>query len=296
LVELLTTVGIISILLALLVPALTMVRKMAKEAEQKAQFSAIGLALEAYKHDYASYPESSWMNDLPTQNPDYQGTQRLTEALVGMDLLGFHPDTGWRSDGRDDNMTTEIYPSFPSTPTEQNLRERTGPYLESASDKIFMLRDLYPGPTGNGDVGAGLAPNTRVICDVFKAAKVIMPTTGEVIRAGTPILYYKADTSKKTMVSASYPGRIYNVLDNIGILMQGRLAYGEKSYNERQQVAYRHELGGLPDIFYNLGPYPYKVIDPKITTYKWPYRADSYLLISAGWDGNFGTQDDIVNY
>jgi hypothetical protein len=28
----------------------------------------------------------------------------------------------------------------------------------------------------------------------------------------------------------------------------------------------------------------------------WPYRSDSYLLISAGADGLYGTDDDIRNF
>jgi hypothetical protein len=40
----------------------------------------------------------------------------------------------------------------------------------------------------------------------------------------------------------------------------------------------------------------YKLRDPKITATKWPYRPDSYILISAGADGLYGTQDDVTNF
>ncbi len=36
--------------------------------------------------------------------------------------------------------------------------------------------------------------------------------------------------------------------------------------------------------------------DPKIEARVWPYRPDSYLLISAGADGLYGTPDDIRNF
>jgi hypothetical protein len=36
--------------------------------------------------------------------------------------------------------------------------------------------------------------------------------------------------------------------------------------------------------------------DPKVTARPWPYRPDSYLLISAGADGLYGTPDDICNF
>jgi prepilin-type N-terminal cleavage/methylation domain-containing protein len=300
LVELLTTVGIITILIAMLIPALNMVRKIAKEAEQKAQFNTIGMGLEAYKSDFGSYPGSSWQKSL-TQNPNYQGGQRLAEALVGMDLFGFHPDSAWMSNGRDTTGQV-VYPSFAGvsltqTQLEDNLKKRRGPYLENPTNRAFRLRDLYPGPSGNGDVQM-IAPDTYVVCDVFKAGKVTLQATGQMIKAGTPILYYKADTSKKTMETGAFQERIYNILDNIGILAQGQVAYGERSFANRQGVKYRHILAADQNLFYNdsATSIPYKVIDPKVTTYKWPYRPDSYLLISAGWDGIFGNEDDILNY
>ncbi len=36
--------------------------------------------------------------------------------------------------------------------------------------------------------------------------------------------------------------------------------------------------------------------DPKIAARPWPYRPDSYILISAGADGLYGTGDDIRNF
>ena len=34
----------------------------------------------------------------------------------------------------------------------------------------------------------------------------------------------------------------------------------------------------------------------KVTTASRPYRADTYILISAGHDGEYGTPDDVCNY
>jgi hypothetical protein len=36
--------------------------------------------------------------------------------------------------------------------------------------------------------------------------------------------------------------------------------------------------------------------DPKVLARAWPYRPDSYILISAGPDGLYGTNDDIRNF
>jgi len=56
LVEVMTAVTIIVILVALLMPALSMVRRMANETAQKAQFAAIDMAIMAFKNDYGDYP------------------------------------------------------------------------------------------------------------------------------------------------------------------------------------------------------------------------------------------------
>ncbi len=38
------------------------------------------------------------------------------------------------------------------------------------------------------------------------------------------------------------------------------------------------------------------IINTQITQIKRPYRADSYILISAGKDGFYGTPDDLFNF
>jgi prepilin-type N-terminal cleavage/methylation domain-containing protein len=97
LMELLIVLAIISLLVGLLLPALGAVRKAAREAKQQAQITTIELALVAFKNDYGDYPPSS--NVLPSFK--YFGSQKLSEALLGWDLLGCHPKSAWRADGLD---------------------------------------------------------------------------------------------------------------------------------------------------------------------------------------------------
>jgi hypothetical protein len=40
----------------------------------------------------------------------------------------------------------------------------------------------------------------------------------------------------------------------------------------------------------------WNIRNEKVSTISRPYRADSYILISAGWDGEYGTADDICNF
>ena len=103
-VEILIVLGIIAILVALLIPALAAVRNMAKETQQKAQLATIEMGLTAFKNDYGDYPPSDWtLNGAPAMNGDYCGAQKLAEALVGWDLMGFHTNSAWRADGEGKN-------------------------------------------------------------------------------------------------------------------------------------------------------------------------------------------------
>jgi len=88
--EILTVLGIIALLVGLLVPTLSWVRRIARETKQKVQFVTISLALMAFKTDYGDYPPSN----CPTGS-DYCGAQKLAEALLGRDLLGFNKYSNW---------------------------------------------------------------------------------------------------------------------------------------------------------------------------------------------------------
>ena len=88
LVEILIVLGIIALFVGLLIPALTVVKNTAKDVKQKAQLNSIQIALMTFKNDDGDYPPSNWM-----LNSDYCGAQKLAEALMGWDLLGFHPKT-----------------------------------------------------------------------------------------------------------------------------------------------------------------------------------------------------------
>ena len=268
-VELLAALGIIALMVGLLIPALSMVRNTAKETKQKAQFTTIELALTAFKNDYGDYPRSDWPLP-PAPWSDYCGAQKLAEALVGWDLLGFHPKSDFRSNGRNDDGEF-IYdvnnPIF--------FDQRRGPYLELATFDAFRLGNISILNPGLFFDTRPLAPNTFVLCDVF-GEKKIMLSNGKTVRAGAPILYYRANTSAKTI------REIYNAQDN-DVLIQIK----QQTDNKEQPLS---RPAGQFQYFYDY------IRDPKISARPWPYRPDSYILISAGADGLYGTSDDIRNF
>jgi prepilin-type N-terminal cleavage/methylation domain-containing protein len=296
-IEMLTTVTIIAILIAILVPSLSLVRRVSKETAQRSQFATIDMAIGAFKNDYGDYPPSSWQGTPPL--PDYSGAQMLSEALVGWDLMGFHPKSDWRANGRDAAGTVgTVYDmtGFTEPQKQYNLEQRKGPYLELATTGVFKLDDLF----GTG-LAVPLAGQTFVLCDVFKAKKITLtPAAGKTtaVMAGTPILYYKANTSSKTidvLVEPNMDRRIYNSYDNYFLAELGRMTVppAQRGWPENRHPIV---LNDDPESFYSKFGYEGGIKDPRITTRPWPYRPDSYILISAGMDGLYGTSDDIHNF
>jgi type II secretory pathway pseudopilin PulG len=301
-IEILVVVSIIALLVGLLLPAVHTVQKMAKETKQKAQFTSIELALAAFKSDYGDYPPSSWNNpNVAGGRTDYCGAQKLAEALLGWDLLGFHPDSAWRADGLDRNNGPTTYDPAKVNPAAQTLDKRKGRYIELEHANAFRLGDsaaglrdgLFP-DLANGSGNAPLAPRF-VLCDVFtvRECKVLEdPRTltvpgvaTKMVSPGTPILYYKANPASKVLDAGDPETRIYNVRDNWPLVSLRMLADGPKPLVNRR-------LHPLEDANYF---YEY-IRDPRVQARPWPYRPESYLLISAGADGLYGTNDDIRNF
>jgi prepilin-type N-terminal cleavage/methylation domain-containing protein len=296
LVELLTVLAIITMLVGLLVPSMATVRRFARETKQRAQLTTMDLALTAFRGEYGEYPESSF--DFPL---NYCGAQKLAEALLGWDLLGFHPDSDWRADGLDETGGPLTYDPLRIRDVDgdgifDTLNERKGPYLEDGTANAFRLGVSAPGMDDGlfldtSIPSATLDPDTFVICDVFGVRRLTLPN-GRTVTAGTPILYYRANTSSRTLQDSGLrPNYIYNAYDNsplVGLRMltpDGSLGRPHKLYD------------GAPVCEYFYSP-EYKILDPKASsiTIPWPHRPDSYILISAGVDGEYGTADDITNF
>jgi type II secretory pathway pseudopilin PulG len=262
-VELLTVMSVIVIVIGLLVPSLNMVKRYAKEVKQQTQFHSIGTALELFSNDWGDYPPSDALDE---DNAPYCGAMKLCEAMVGQDLMGFHPNSRFRRNRRD-GAGNELYASSTFTPDSNNLKLRKT-YLQLERANPCEIRYLY------GPVGLGW-DRLFVLCDEYSG--VINLNTGK--KTGMPILYYKADTSN-TVHDVNDPSNsenIYDYLDNDRLVQLG-------------PGSVTHPLGDTTTNFYEI------TRDKKIDSVSRPVRPDSYILISAGFDGIYGTKDDITNF
>jgi len=295
-VEILVVVAIISLLVGLLLPAVSKVKSMAREAKQKVQFTAIGLGLATFKNDYGDYPPSdrnSWLDDVWTANTS--GAQKLAEALLGYDLLGFHPDSGWRVDGANrrsysDGTATHAAGSFflYDRGLDREMEKRKGRYIDLDTANVARLgigasHDGLFDLSSFGEYAAGV--DTFVIGDVFGKGKDIL-LDGVRRKASLPVLYYRADTSEKEA------GDIYDSTDNDTLVyIKEQMDLARKGTPTSGTVW--NPLAGNVSVFYD------RIIrDPRASTidFSVPHKPDSYILISAGADGFYGTSDDIHNF
>ena len=237
-----------------------------RDEQQKAQLNALAAAVELFANEFESYPPSD-AND-PAGRP-YCGLMKLTEALIGQDWSGFHTRSIFRRDGLDAEGNLLYPPSADDLPIA--LREsRRGPFVQAENANAWRLVDIY----GKGNTGP-FPENTFVLCDCYWRERPSGKTTG------MPILYYRARPSGTThdVANPDNPQNIYNYRDNQALIALG--------------------VPGIPGATHPLidpRRFYLNTQDRKAPSKPAPYRADSFILISAGPDGLYGTPDDICNF
>jgi len=260
----------------------------AKTVNQKNQFHSIDVALELFKTDYEDYPPSERFDDSATPGAAYCGAMKLTEAVIGQDLLGFHPDSVFWADLTDG--TTLLYDFDPTIttddPLQANIKSRKGPYLQVDRANAYRLQNLYWNQANCGP----FSMYRFVLCDEY--ARVTNRGKEGPSRIGMPVLYYKADISgfAHDFTNPLNPQNIYNYKDNIDLIKLG-LPWDTTKLHPLDDLSIVGDPLGGDTLFYKI------TRNPNITIQSGrPYRPDSYILISAGYDGEYGTEDDIYNF
>jgi type II secretory pathway pseudopilin PulG len=301
--------SIIIILMSVLMPGLQRTRRYARVVVQRAQFSDLTKGLELYRNDHQeTYPDSGALDTNATP-VGYCGAMKLCEALVGQDGMGFHPSSSFQAKSSlylfDLCIQTSTATINASTDLKTNLRERTK-YLDSDSIKATRLKDLYS--WYNNAAGTNLYTTTapfHATTDAASSSPTEYPNsviTDAFLRTssrcdgkklGMPVLYYKADSTKlvhdpnfstATYSIANPNPSIYNVDDNYGLTGLG--CPWESALTTTQPMWGEANL----KIFYKA------ITNSKITSTPRPHNEDTYILLSAGWDGLYGTSDDIYNF
>ena len=187
------------------------------------------------------------------------------------------------------------------TQVDDSLARREGPYLDPTNAEAFQVGQLYDaGHRGFVYDGVTIASPAPVLTDIYRVKNVVL--SKKTVMAGSPILYYKANTTTThfpdvavftTIDDANAVKSIYDSNDNEELI----------ALNTVKNTAVQHYFNALPSPGSLSGSinggrwWFYKTItDRKITSQARPYNMTSYILISAGADGIYGTKDDIYNF
>ncbi len=345
LVELLTVMFIISILMAILIPALNGARNSAKKTATAAKIRAIEVGLDLFKTDNEKdfrqtngYPPSAIHPPIPgysgldingvesrfpfipnntTAARDVYGAQWLPAMLIGVDQQGY---VSRRGITKRKNIHTEPSKWYTPDPLQDGERLPRKPlYLNPDDMKLTAVEDLEGIPNLDFFTDWAITKRLPVIVDSF----------------GQPILYYAANAgaSGKNLVEELH------AKDNLyagGIQQTGTPYYfhddneGFTGHDDEPGLLIKRSVGGhaisiagndlnaeeiavptkdgQPDTF-NFARFitdrsqlkqfadmiaDGKTIDP--ATPLRPVNPDSYLLMSPGADGVWGTRDDVTNF
>ncbi len=302
LVELLVVVAIIALLVSLLLPAVGRIRQAAKETKLKATFHAIDMGLEQFLSDHGSYPSSevpassyqhmvkridgSNPNDFYDASGDYldMGAHLLAESMFGLDQLGY-------SDTRGTSAFTDVriynVDSATGDPVNEDMSalvKRYGPYVATENLEIARMSDITEKPV-NYDPGnhfpAWDNPNP-----------VIMDGLTNNVAKQRPILYFRARKSERLLQNIFSYADNWMIIEPFGVvgIYRGYAANypvpgATEPMKEFQYFIWDQNTG--------IGN---TLLDRQSSATARPYRADSYILWSAGSDGEFGTADDITNF
>lgn len=278
-IELLTVMSIMIFLIGIVTSSMAAVRRYTKKVQQKNQFHNISNCLESYYVEFGDYPESL-ATDILGQG--YCGAMKLCEALVGQDGFGFHTRSKYIAtdpDGLYYNRKNVVPDPINNDEDRENLQGRIPPCLSKV--QISGIGNLF----SNNET---FDPYCPVICDVFKRNDLRVGDK----KAGMPVLYFKADTTGYTHDAngGTIAGtNIYNYMDNYELLR----------INPPWASLQNHPLfeeSGESLLFYNMTTNDDMSIEIGGNTFAVPHNKDAYILWSAGLDGWYGTEDDIVNF
>ncbi len=147
-----------------------------------------------------------------------------------------------------------------------DANDRKGPYLDRTHVNVLTAGSVY-----DENITA-IRKNMYVICDVFDSLKknvLFKSGISKKVNVGTPILYFKANSATTKI------DEIYSYSHNSKLIGLGT-------------VAKRRPHPITAENFKTF------ITDPMLTNR--PVRPDSFILISAGNDGLYGTSDDICNF
>jgi prepilin-type N-terminal cleavage/methylation domain-containing protein len=333
LVEMLVVIVIIGLLVAALLPAFGAARRQAQKASCAGMYSGLEQGIQQFQTEQAlggTLPPSTGDNPTRAQRVEIHdpgsetetpvkasGAQLLVMALIGADGLGTPGFRDLDGDGVWWNDTSAEQPAG---------AKRGGLYALDATTKE-PKQTRYAGYVDSKmkehlDSFTKLANDGKIVNKTLDQLKTLKYATNQLFFEDpwdAPVLYFRANRAGQRMVSKKGgPAGVYSQEDNAiitgcedGEVIEDGLDFGAgKLQSPGADKARLHALSlakspdatvPVADLFDVSKPdwadtFARFVADPKVLVKPTPSRPDSYLLISAGPDGRYGTEDDVTNW
>lgn len=332
LIELMVAIAIIGVLIAILVPGFSAVTTNAKKVATTARVAVLERGLESYRGEQAlggvyppshgDNPEGGAIDLLTIANPFIEnmqvvgisGANLLVYGLAGADQLGTpgFPDTNGNGAWWDD----------------QTAAVGSGGAYELDLMTRDPLRPRYPG-VGTSYVDEPTRASIRTLDQLFEegigSAPVSLPN-GVGMQPlftdswGRAILYYRANRAARFMVTD--PGNdetlgVYESRDNLvltgsesvgalpgidwgaGIADEDHDRYSKIGWSNYPTANPLLDANGVHDILVDPtfeNTFERFILDASVKQRNEPVNRNTFLLISAGADAVYGTNDDVTNW
>jgi prepilin-type N-terminal cleavage/methylation domain-containing protein len=309
LVELLAVIFIIGLLIGILLPSVQTARNAAKNVKVKAQIKAISSALETFRSDNEKefrvtngYPTSAFVDDVTTAGANnlMAGSMWLPFYLMGKDLKGFVPKRAIPPD-----LVDEPEKWYLPNATSNGPLERAPVYL--AADDVELK---LPGQIGGNflDIAADFGDATTaaqqpMIVDVYNRP-ILYYQANHLAKPGFNALARQDDSTTSTIGS-------YTHEDNAAITGDGTAGefLGWNFGGGTHKIAEFGKVNGA-NIGDDANTFCWYILDKNAfetsqarlaggslddATVQAAQRT-SFLLMSPGLDGIYGTPDDIPNF
>jgi prepilin-type N-terminal cleavage/methylation domain-containing protein len=325
LIELLAVIAIIALLIGILVPSVAKARDQAKKVRTNALIKTASDGSELFYGDNGVHPKSSGASPFEptpgggpspggTSTTALSGAQWLALQLMGADRLGWvKPISGNDSDNNGKIDYLDWHDWYSLEPSRDYAR--FGPYVDAGGETLLTPEQFKQKNPAAADIPDGLKggsdpDHNRERLPFFADAW------------GRPLLYYKANPAAKEMVwlNATEPG-IYDQSDNrqftgnarassrpgteagwdlTGTGLRNAVGGGSPSYHDLFELGYtdrktRPAAKSFASFIYNEGLFDQTKISPTEGRVA-PHNADRFIMVSAGTDGIYGTDDDVVNF
>ena len=314
--ELLVVIGIVVVLVGILVPTISVVRKAAYGAKSQQMISQLSTAIEAYYMDYRAYPG-------PIHNNNVGAGRASGISNVARDITMSENLFLGLSGGLQLNPGTGIFFAPADVTKGPRVLSATGTKTNAFAHANYVQDMPFTKPNATNDAW-------RFSDGIGQANDTIIPEYVDGYTAPLPILYLRARTGARTLTALGSQTAADNAVITTGVAaaqydLEHILGYTATDIGEgkdtKKKTLYippsiwpQHGLRFAPNLTLSMlrnpptgltHAYPYDAyaylgnpssLDPTFLRFEQPRQKDGYILISAGPDRIYGTEDDICSF